>query len=401
MNAARAVALCAALASGCAFTSQRPVPPGWQPVDDEPRCNEHLGWIGIDVVMSGAALTLGATDVGAGDDGRATNYALIGVGVLHLASAAYGLTVRGRCKRAKVEATESAVGTLRQAERWWTRDQPCPDGAHLEDGELGWLQCKRTDGTLHGPSVQLAYRNETLRQKEYNYRDGVLHGPFREWHYNTEQLSRQGELRGGALLLGRLRMWDRAGRAVTPNYGTGPVARWRGETKLEEGFYTDGVPDGEWSVWNERGELIEQGGYVGGGRHGEWTTYVDGVVRERVEFSGGVEHGDVSRWGPDGQLVETGSYRYGRPNGRWRYFDAAGRVAFEGSFQNGERDGVWTYYLGDAVIERGRYANGLRDGLWTRWDDSGAVVDERIFRRGELLRAPEPPSAPGTAPSGP
>jgi antitoxin component YwqK of YwqJK toxin-antitoxin module len=384
LNLSRAVAVCAIVMCGCAFTSQRPVPPGWQPIDDAPKCNEHLWWVAIDAAMSAAALTVGATDVGAGDDGRPTNYALLGVGVLHLASGAYGLTVRGRCKRAKVEASESAVGTLRQAERWWTRDQPCPEGATLEQDKYDGLQCKRPDGVLHGGTVKLAFRSETLRINEYHYRNGVFHGPFREWHYNTEQLSRQGELRDGALLLGSVRQWDRAGRAVTPNYGTGPVARWRGDTKLEEGAYVEGLPHGEWTIWNELGELIERGAFANGLRAGEWTTYRDGVMRERMVYEGGLEHGEVSRWSADGTLVETGSYWYGRPDSRWRYYGAAG-LAMDGTFHNGERHGAWTYYAGGAKAEAGRFENGLREGVWTRWDTTGAVIDERSYRQGQLV----------------
>ena len=368
----------------CAFTSQTPVPSGWQPVDSHLPCDEHIRWVALDALLAAPAFVVGATDVGAGGE-RATNYALITLGALHVASGLYGLGVRGQCKRAKLRARESAVGSLRQADRWWMRDTPCPDGASLTSTEFDDLQCQRPDGTLHGPMVDLAYKSDTQRVREYHYVDGVLHGPFREWYLESEQLWRQGEYREGALLLDRLRQWDSVGRPIQPDYGTGLVARWLGDTKLAEGMYVDGQPDGEWTTWNELGEVVERGVYRAGRPEGTWTSWHAGVAREQVDYRGGIEHGAITRWGPDGRVTEIGSYSNGRPDSWWTYYDDDGVVAMEGSFVDGERNGQWTYYDAGARIEQGSFVRGLREGSWRRWTAAGQLIDERRYSQDLLV----------------
>jgi hypothetical protein len=64
----------------------------------------------------------------------------------------------------------------------------------------------------------------------------------------------------------------------------------------------------------------------------------------------------------------------GRPVGHWTYSDNNGKLAYEGSYKQGDRDGKWTYYYPDGTVRaKISYTQGKLDGDSTYFDDQGAL----------------------------
>ena len=69
-----------------------------------------------------------------------------------------------------------------------------------------------------------------------------------------------------------------------------------------------------------------------------------------------------------------GKTKAGVPIGYWTYSDIDGRLAYEGSYENGERDGKWCYYYPDGKIRAEVvYRLGEMDGRWRYFDDQGRL----------------------------
>ena len=60
-------------------------------------------------------------------------------------------------------------------------------------------------------------------------------------------------------------------------------------------------------------------------------------------------------------------------------FHFTGGKSMTGTFENGLREGVWTFYYENGIKRlEGTYRSGQKDSLWTYWYDNG-VIEQSIF----------------------
>lgn len=121
------------------------------------------------------------------------------------------------------------------AERWWTDDEPCPDGATLEgaappDGTEVW--CARDDGTKHGPSTTW-HEGGTGKAAEGRYRDGNQHGVWTWWSAGDSPW-RQVVFDHG-IRDGRVVLWNDQGSVTR-------VEEWERGTRTRATDFEDGRP---------------------------------------------------------------------------------------------------------------------------------------------------------------
>ena len=66
-------------------------------------------------------------------------------------------------------------------------------------------------------------------------------------------------------------------------------------------------------------------------------------------------------------------------------FHYSGPKSMVGNFDNGLRNGNWTYWHenGNKRLE-GEYLNGFKNGLWTRWYWNGAVATKYVYDNTDL-----------------
>ncbi|MBN2496815.1 MAG: hypothetical protein JXR96_19650 [Deltaproteobacteria bacterium] len=70
-------------------------------------------------------------------------------------------------------------------------------------------------------------------------------------------------------------------------------------------------------------------------------------------------------------------------HGPWIKIHEDGRKLVEGSFTDGERDGLWTQWWPNGQERtRGRFAGGRRDGAWAAWSERGEPVAAGRFHAG-------------------
>ena len=90
--------------------------------------------------------------------------------------------------------------------------------------------------------------------------------------------------------------------------------------------------------------------------------------------------GQYVSWYADGQKAMEGTYKEGEHDGLWRTWDEHGQNMLDGNYKGGKKDGLWTDWL---ERKEGSYKGGEKDGLWTWWDEQGNITQQITYKDGE------------------
>ncbi|HET6583253.1 MAG TPA: hypothetical protein VFG69_07395 [Nannocystaceae bacterium] len=144
-----------------------------------------------------------------------------------------------------------------RAESWWTRAQPCPGGAVLRGaappaGVRVW--CETEAGDAEGPAT--TFYDDGVRRSDAMYRNGRMHGPWRQFFPDGRPRS-EGEYADGRDV-GMWRSYHDNGKLATEadhrTDGTVAFVEYRESgAKAREGGFTDGLEQGEWTIWGADG----------------------------------------------------------------------------------------------------------------------------------------------------
>ena len=107
-----------------------------------------------------------------------------------------------------------------------------------------------------------------------------------------------------------------------------------------EGFFKDGVKEGDWNVYWDNGQLMVEGQHKQDLRVGDWTIY----------------HGN-------GQIMNTMKYKNGKLEGKLEMFYFDGQMQASIMMSNGIRNGKCVYYNKDGTLmqdKTGIYKDGKK-----------------------------------------
>jgi len=150
--------------------------------------------------------------------------------------------------------------------------------------------------------------------------------------------------------------------------------------------YNQGVLEGPYAGYNDKGQLLEEGQYASGQRDGTWKTYNEmGTELSEINYSEGLFDGATRVYYDSGRPMMMGLYEAGNEAGVWITFLPDGQIEQRRFFT----DGVLTkeeFVNGtfEEVFEDGRprseytYKDGVRHGMFREWHDvGGPVIKER------------------------
>ena len=200
------------------------------------------------------------------------------------------------------------------------------------------------------------------------------------------------------------------------------------QSVASEGCLVNGIPEGVWSNYSDRGILESRGARVANQPDGRWEFFHLGALQEAVMFSNGRREGMQVLWKegvvtdsiawinnqkegvarafrPDGSLIRLTPFKSDVKEGKEVLFnESGGRIEFRWYKNNrlinseqfnrfneqGERSGPWKeFHPSGRVIETGFYRDGLRHGLFQWYDARGQVTRCERYRDGELLTPEE------------
>ena len=252
--------------------------------------------------------------------------------------------------------------------------------------------CTRADGTRHGPFVTL--HPDGAPAVTGAYADGRLAGPWTRRHPGGA-IAETGayvagtkdgawvQLAAGGTLLGTYTLARGTGTETTW-YETGE--RYR-ESALEGGVrhgvtqlftpggvvvsttrYTHGVLDGRHTI-SGPGVLRLDETFARGVRRGKRSLWVQGaLIADEVYDTRGRLDGPYTSWRRPRVLRAQGAYEGGVQVGPWVWVDRAKNKEREGTFVDGERDGVWKEWWESRLVFQGAYTRGRPDGEFIHFD---------------------------------
>lgn len=146
---------------------------------------------------------------------------------------------------------------------------------------------------------------------------------------------------------------------VRSNVGfEGAYVQWHTNgSKAIEGFFENRLPQKQWALWYENGQLMLQ-----------------------EELVDGVRNGLTKGWHDNGKPAGQGMYVDGVRQGEWTVWYGNGVKLQEGLYKDGQQDGPWTYWYDNGKRkEAGDFVAGTRVGQWTWWDREGSMVREAEY----------------------
>lgn len=195
-------------------------------------------------------------------------------------------------------------------------------------------------------------------------------------------------------------------------------------TLIESGVYEDSLKIGKWKYYNERyvnkdgvpekysGELKLIESYLNGNLNGETIRYsfFDEIetpcaddptkvctekkyvkVLEKSNFRENILHGRYELRDADNNLMYLGEFRDGSEEGKWLVRSISpvstwkGQTNETGNYRNGKKEGLWERRTDDEkLIETYNYASDLLDGEHLLYDNSGQLIEKRLFSAGEF-----------------
>lgn len=86
--------------------------------------------------------------------------------------------------------------------------------------------------------------------------------------------------------------------------------------------------------------------------------YSVGRKKAEGDMVGGLREGVWTLWRDNGVLESRGEYIHGKRQGQWEFYDAHGDLSAKGTCVNDVREGLWTFRQSDGNMGSARYVAG-------------------------------------------
>lgn len=165
-------------------------------------------------------------------------------------------------------------------------------------------------------------------------------------------------------------------------------------------FYKNGLYNGKWVSYYQNGEIESIENYKNSNNHGKFIAYFkDGTLKGKLNFINNVEDGKYISMLDKNKLIAKGKYRKGDKVGEWiinkydkednliksekyfddklhgnaKYYGEHNMLSSEGSYNNGEKEGLWITYFSKTNIIKSKinYLNGEEHGKAIYYDLEG------------------------------
>ncbi len=157
------------------------------------------------------------------------------------------------------------------------------------------------------------------------------------------------------------------------------------------GYQISDSPANDWRLAeriSEDGEIISNG-YVDaqGVKQGSWTSWAGPRSPSTIEsYVDGQLHGARIEFDPVGRLRKIEHYKMGVLDGRYAEFRAA-IPQVTATYRDGEYHGTFrAHTLQNGKVNRSiEYRNGKQDGPMRWYNDNEELIQERMYKNGELM----------------
>jgi antitoxin component YwqK of YwqJK toxin-antitoxin module len=302
-------------------------------------------------------------------------------------------------------------------------------GSYVNHGEWVWLS--EAGKIVAQGDFEMGMRTGSWT-RWYNTKDSPVlsEAPFKGFRapFKSEATFVDGQMDGPWLIT------DSAGRQcllVTLQGGVrnGPVSFWLPNGNVyRQMTYEHGLPVGELLEFDSKtGAMKAVATFAEGRRSVTKTTYYPGSKNRRSEErlldpptdltkrddywsltlaeyrseGAPLRHGPQKLWHSNGQLEQEGTYEEGEREGAFTYYHPTGAVAARGSFADDRPVGYWEWlHANGQRSAAGQYLDGKLVGDWTWWKEDGSLAKEKSYQAdGTLVIQPPGTLETGRAPA--
>lgn len=242
-----------------------------------------------------------------------------------------------------------------------------------------------TGGELDGEIKTYTYYGGI--EELHNFKNGIHEGKYEEYYPN-----------------GKLKFAS----AYANNKLTGPYKYYHPDGKINiEGKIKDDLKEGTFTVSFRDGKLELKKDYLLNKETGTFSKYYkNGKVRQEGTYKNGKITGVWKSYFRNGQVEDITNYNEnGNEQGIQQYFDMDGKIYYEGEYKDGRlvqfkffdksgklltdvklkaKQDVKTYYSDGNVRWEGSMENGKRNGVWREFARNGILIGEYIYKDGTL-----------------
>lgn len=159
----------------------------------------------------------------------------------------------------------------------------------------------------------------------------------------------------------------------------------RSAQKKEEVTFKNGVPDGKAVGWDEYGQKVYEATFVAGVQQGlERQWYPNGKNKAEANYQDGEIFGMTKQWFDNGNRQFEGVFENGKEEGLHVWWFKSGGKDQEVDYANGNIEGfVRNWYENGEMRLEARFENNLANGTSTEWYDNGQKKGEGSYKDGK------------------
>jgi antitoxin component YwqK of YwqJK toxin-antitoxin module len=231
--------------------------------------------------------------------------------------------------------------------------------------------------------------------------NGLKSGIFRAYNLNGDLINGYVYIKDTLVSEGMILPGGIFDSTWTTYYKTGKIK--------SRGTFNRGVKDGLWTYYYTNEKKEQEGKFKNNVLRGRWVWYYEnGIVKKEESFNNkGLLEGTMIEYDSLGNELARGEYYNGKKEGSWFYqigdykeigaftlgeqdgvwnnYYLNGKIAFTGSYNEGEPAGKHIYYHDNGFKrEFGKYAGGVKHGLWRTFNDKGELTETIRYKRGEI-----------------
>jgi antitoxin component YwqK of YwqJK toxin-antitoxin module len=123
---------------------------------------------------------------------------------------------------------------------------------------------------------------------------------------------------------------------------------------VSEGKTVNRQNEGEWKYYQEESkELMTQEFYINGKLNGvRKVFFIGGNIAEEATYKNGAKNGSYKKYTEKGIVLEESNFKDGKYDGLAVFRDSEGRLSSKGPFVNGEKKGMWEFYVDGKLKEK-------------------------------------------------
>lgn len=189
----------------------------------------------------------------------------------------------------------------------------------------------------NGTGEYITYYENGQKASQGKLKEGISIGIWNFW-YLDGKLKEIGRYEN--VIYHVISTWDNEGHAMVTNGNGHCVNRYENGVISAEGYYLNGLMEGEWKFKNEFDTIIQVVSYTSGKANGKTSNYYD-----------------------------------------------SGEKYSEGELLNDKQNGKWTWYFQNGSLEsQVNFEDGQKDGEQVFWNESGNIIKKEYYEKGKLLK---------------